>query len=198
MKTSTLINGKNKKYALSAIVILLFSIIGIFLYFYFQQWLCLLLILLGGIIGILIWNYLEGKEKETQKKNEEEWEKFFYDIASLEIKDKETLLKKEMPLSFRLLLERSLSVSVSLNEYQEIGKDLPYSYQCLIESLYFYEKFQSKEEWDFAYHQFLNEQEESKRQLEQKKIQYFRLFPYLLSGLFTLILIIFVMISLRG
>lgn len=198
MKTSTLINGKNKKYALSAIVILLFSIIGIFLYFYFQQWLCLLLILLGGIIGILIWNYLEGKEKETQKKNEEEWEKFFYDIASLEIKDKETLLKKEMPLSFRLLLERSLSVSVSFNEYQEIGKDLPYSYQCLIESLYFYEKFQSKEEWDFAYHQFLNEQEESKRQLEQKKIQYFRLFPYLLSGLFTLILIIFVMISLRG
>lgn len=198
MKTSTLINGKNKKYALSAIVILLFSIIGIFLYFYFQQWLCLLLILLGGIIGILIWNYLEGKEKETQKKNEEEWEKFFYDIASLEIKDKETLLKKEMPLSFRLLLERSLSVSVSLNEYQEIGKDLPYSYQCLIESLYFYEKFQSKEEWNFAYHQFLNEQEESKRQLEQKKIQYFRLFPYLLSGLFTLILIIFVMISLRG
>lgn len=198
MKTSTLINGKNKKYALSVIVILLFSIIGIFLYFYLQQWLCLLLILLGGIIGILIWNYLEGKEKEAQKKNKEEWEKFFYDIASLEIKDKETLLKKEMPLSFRLLLERSLSVSVSFNEYQEIGKDLPYSYQCLIESLYFYEKFQSKEEWDFAYHQFLKEQEESKRQLEQKKIQYFRLFPYLLSGLFTLILIIFVMISLRG
>lgn len=47
------------------------------------------------------------------------------DLSTLSSFEKETLLKREMPLNLRLLLERSLSVKVSLDDYRALGNDLP-------------------------------------------------------------------------
>ena len=117
------------------------------------------------------------------------------DLSTLSSFEKEVLLKREMPLNLRLLLERSLSVEVSLDDYRALGKDLPFSYQCLIESLYFYETYQSIEEWQFAFAQFLNEKEEKENKETQKKIAFYRNFPFIISILFAGILFAFTMIS---
>lgn len=150
---------------------------------------------LGFILSYFSYIFFKDKEEENLKKKLEEWDKFFMDLSTLSSFEKEVLLKREMPLNLRLLLERSLSVEVSLDDYRALGKDLPFSYQCLIESLYFYETYQSIEEWQFAFAQFLNEKEEKENKETQKKMTFYRNFPFIISILFAGILFAFTMIS---
>lgn len=195
MKSSTSINGKTRNELITASIVLVGSLLSLVLYGITRQRWSFLFTPLGFILSYFSYIFLKDKEEENLKKKLEEWDKFFMDLSTLSSFEKETLLKREMPLNLRLLLERSLSVEVSLDDYRALGKDLPFSYQCLIESLYFYETYQSIEEWQFAFEQFLNEKEEKENKETQKKIAFYRNFPFIISILFAGILFAFTMIS---
>ena len=195
MKSSTSINGKTRNELITASIVLVGSLLSLVLYGITRQRWSFLFTPLGFILSYFSYIFFKDKEEENLKKKLEEWDKFFMDLSTLSSFEKETLLKREMPLNLRLLLERSLSVEVSLGDYRALGKDLPFSYQCLIESLYFYETYQSIEEWQFAFEQFLNEKEEKENKETQKKIAFYRNFPFIISILFAGILFAFTMIS---
>lgn len=195
MKSSTSINGKTRNELITASIVLVGSLLSLVLYGITRQRWSFLFTPLGFILSYFSYIFFKDKEEENLKKKLEEWDKFFMDLSTLSSFEKETLLKREMPLNLRLLLERSLSVEVSLDDYRALGKDLPFSYQCLIESLYFYETYQSIEEWKFAFEQFLNEKEEKENKETQKKIAFYRNFPFIISILFAGILFAFTMIS---
>lgn len=195
MKSSTSINGKTRNELITASIVLGGSLLSLVLYGITRQRWSFLFTPLGFILSYFSYIFFKDKEEENLKKKLEEWDKFFMDLSTLSSFEKETLLKREMPLNLRLLLERSLSVEVSLDDYRALGKDLPFSYQCLIESLYFYETYQSIEEWQFAFEQFLNEKEEKENKETQKKIAFYRNFPFIISILFAGILFAFTMIS---
>ncbi len=195
MKSSTSINGKTRNELITASIVLVSSLLSLVLYGITRQKWSFLFTPLGFILSYFSYIFFKDKEEENLKKKLEEWDKFFMDLSTLSSFEKEVLLKREMPLNLRLLLERSLSVEVSLDDYRDLGKDLPFSYQCLIESLYFYEAYQSKEEWQFAFAQFLNEKEEKENKDIQKKMAFYRNFPLIVSILFAGILFAFTMIS---
>lgn len=195
MKSSTSINGKTRNELITASIVLVGSLLSLILYGITRQRWSFLFTPLGFILSYFSYIFFKDKEEENLKKKLEEWDKFFMDLSTLSSFEKETLLKREMPLNLRLLLERSLSVKVSLDDYRALGNDLPFSYQCLIESLYFYETYQSIEEWQFAFEQFLNEKEEKENKETQKKIAFYRNFPFIISILFAGILFAFTMIS---
>lgn len=195
MKSSTSINGKTRNELITASIVLVGSLLSLVLYGITRQRWSFLFTPLGFILSYFSYIFFKDKEEENLKKKLEEWDKFFMDLSTLSSFEKETLLKSEMPLNLRLLLERSLSVKVSLDDYRALGNDLPFSYQCLIESLYFYETYQSIEEWQFAFEQFLNEKEEKENKETQKKIAFYRNFPFIISILFAGILFAFTMIS---
>lgn len=195
MKSSTSINGKTRNELITASIVLVSSLLSLVLYGITRQKWSFLFTPLGFILSYFSYIFFKDKEEENLKKKLEEWDKFFMDLSTLSSFEKEVLLKREMPLNLRLLLERSLSVEVSLDDYRALGKDLPFSYQCLIESLYFYEAYQSKEEWQFAFAQFLNEKEEKENKDIQKKMAFYRNFPLIVSILFAGILFAFTMIS---
>ncbi|CDD91766.1 unknown [Coprobacillus sp. CAG:826] len=195
MKSSTSINGKTRNELITASIVLVGSLLSLVLYGITRQRWSFLFTPLGFILSYFSYIFFKDKEEENLKKKLEEWDKFFMDLSTLSSFEKETLLKREMPLNLRLLLERSLSVKVSLDDYRALGNDLPFSYQCLIESLYFYETYQSIEEWQFAFEQFLNEKEEKENKETQKKIAFYRNFPFIISILFAGILFAFTMIS---
>lgn len=195
MKSSTSINGKTRNELITASIVLVCSLLSLVLYGITRQRWSFLFTPLGFILSYFSYIFFKDKEEENLKKKLEEWDKFFMDLSTLSSFEKETLLKREMPLNLRLLLERSLSVKVSLDDYRALGNDLPFSYQCLIESLYFYETYQSIEEWQFAFEQFLNEKEEKENKETQKKIAFYRNFPFIISILFAGILFAFTMIS---
>lgn len=195
MKSSTSINGKTRNELITASIVLVVSLLSLVLYGITRQRWSFLFTPLGFILSYFSYIFFKDKEEENLKKKLEEWDKFFMDLSTLSSFEKETLLKREMPLNLRLLLERSLSVEVSLDDYRALGKDLPFSYQCLIESLYFYETYQSIEEWQFAFAQFLNEKEEKENKETQKKMAFYRNFPLIVSILFAGILFAFTMIS---
>lgn len=195
MKSSTSINGKTRNELITASIVFVGSLLSLVLYGITRQRWSFLFTPLGFILSYFSYIFFKDKEEENLKKKLEEWDKFFMDLSTLSSFEKETLLKREMPLNLRLLLERSLSVEVSLDDYRALGKDLPFSYQCLIESLYFYETYQSIEEWQFAFEQFLNEKEEKENKETQKKIAFYRNFPFIISILFAGILFAFTMIS---
>lgn len=195
MKSSTSINGKTRNELITASIVLVCSLLSLVLYGITRQRWSFLFTPLGFILSYFSYIFFKDKEEENLKKKLEEWDKFFMDLSTLSSFEKEVLLKREMPLNLRLLLERSLSVEVSLDDYRALGKDLPFSYQCLIESLYFYETYQSIEEWQFAFEQFLNEKEEKENKETQKKIAFYRNFPFIISILFAGILFAFTMIS---
>lgn len=195
MKSSTSINGKTRNELITASIVLVGSLLSLVLYGITRQRWSFLFTPLGFILSYFSYIFFKDKEEENLKKKLEEWDKFFMDLSTLSSFEKETLLKREMPLNLRLLLERSLSVEVSLDDYRALGKDLPFSYQCLIESLYFYETYQSIEEWRFAFAQFLNEKEEKENKETQKKIAFYRNFPFIISIIFAGILFAFTMIS---
>lgn len=195
MKSSTSINGKTRNELITASIVLVGSLLSLVLYGITRQRWSILFTPLGFILSYFSYIFFKDKEEENLKKKLEEWDKFFMDLSTLSSFEKETLLKREMPLNLRLLLERSLSVKVSLDDYRALGNDLPFSYQCLIESLYFYETYQSIEEWQFAFEQFLNEKEEKENKETQKKIAFYRNFPFIISILFAGILFAFTMIS---
>ena len=195
MKSSTSINGKTRNELITASIVLVGSLLSLVLYGITRQRWSFLFTPLGFILSYFSYIFFKDKEEENLKKKLEEWDKFFMDLSTLSSFEKETLLKREMPLNLRLLLERSLSVKVSLDDYRALGNDLPFSYQCLIESLYYYETYQSIEEWQFAFEQFLNEKEEKENKETQKKIAFYRNFPFIISILFAGILFAFTMIS---
>lgn len=195
MKSSTSINGKTRNELITASIVLVGSLLSLVLYGITRQRWSFLFTPLGFILSYFSYIFFKDKEEENLKKKLEEWDKFFMDLSTLSSFEKEVLLKREMPLNLRLLLERSLSVKVSLDDYRALGNDLPFSYQCLIESLYFYETYQSIEEWQFAFEQFLNEKEEKENKETQKKIAFYRNFPFIISILFAGILFAFTMIS---
>ena len=195
MKSSTSIDGKTRNELITASIVFVGSLLSLVLYGITRQRWSFLFTPLGFILSYFSYIFFKDKEEENLKKKLEEWDKFFMDLSTLSSFEKETLLKREMPLNLRLLLERSLSVEVSLDDYRALGKDLPFSYQCLIESLYFYETYQSIEEWQFAFEQFLNEKEEKENKETQKKIAFYRNFPFIISILFAGILFAFTMIS---
>ena len=176
-------------------MVLLFSFASLTLYLYTKRWWTILLIPFGFMVSYVFYTFFKEKEEEEMHKKMEEWERFFIDLSHLSSFSKENILKREIPLSFRLLLERSLSVNITLDDYKEIGKDLPFTYQCIIESLYFYETYQSQEEWQFAYEQFLKEKEENEEKKEQKKISFYRQLPLVISFIFASILFVFTVIS---
>lgn len=195
MKSSTSINGKTRNELITASIVFVGSLLSLVLYGITRQRWSFLFTPLGFILSYFSYIFFKDKEEENLKKKLEEWDKFFMDLSTLSSFEKEVLLKREMPLNLRLLLERSLSIEVSLDDYRALGKDLPFSYQCLIESLYFYETYQSIEEWQFAFEQFLNEKEEKENKGTQKKIAFYRNFPFIISILFAGILFAFTMIS---
>lgn len=195
MKSSTSINRKTRNELITASIVFVGSLLSLVLYGITRQRWSFLFTPLGFILSYFSYIFFKDKEEENLKNKLEEWDKFFMDLSTLSSFEKETLLKREMPLNLRLLLERSLSVEVSLDDYRALGKDLPFSYQCLIESLYFYETYQSIEEWQFAFEQFLNEKEEKENKETQKKIAFYRNFPFIISILFAGILFAFTMIS---
>lgn len=195
MKSSTSIDGKTRNELITASIVFVGSLLSLVLYGITRQRWSFLFTPLGFILSYFSYIFFKDKEEENLKKKLEEWDKFFMDLSTLSSFEKETLLKREMPLNLRLLLERSLSVEVSLDDYRALGKDLPFSYQCLIESLYFYETYQSIEEWQFAFAQFLNEKEEKENKETQKKMAFYRNFPLIVSILFAGILFAFTMIS---
>ena len=195
MKSSTSIDGKTRNELITASIVFVGSLLSLVLYGITRQRWSFLFTPLGFILSYFSYIFFKDKEEENLKNKLEEWDKFFMDLSTLSSFEKETLLKREMPLNLRLLLERSLSVEVSLDDYRALGKDLPFSYQCLIESLYFYETYQSIEEWQFAFAQFLNEKEEKENKETQKKMAFYRNFPLIVSILFAGILFAFTMIS---
>ena len=195
MKSSTSINGKIRNELIVTSIVIVFSLASIILYGVTQKRWSFLFMPLGLIIGYFTSIFFKDKEEEKLKNKLEEWDKFFMDLSTLSSFEKENLLKREMPLNLRLLLERSLSIEVSLDEYKALGKELPLSYQCLIESLYFYETYQSIEEWQFAFDQFLKEKAEKENKDTQKKMAFYRNFPLIVSILFAGILFVFTMIS---
>ena len=195
MKSSTSIDGKTRNELITASIVFVGSLLSLVLYGITRQRWSFLFTPLGFILSYFSYIFFKDKEEENLKKKLEEWDKFFMDLSTLSSFEKETLLKREMPLNLRLLLERSLSVEVSLDDYRALGKDLPFSYQCLIESLYFYETYQSIEEWQFAFAQFLNEKEEKENKETQKKMAFYRNFTLIVSILFAGILFAFTMIS---
>lgn len=186
------LENKNRKNILLIIAFVGFLFaLGAFLYFRVYTYSIIILLITLLILSLYLDNQ-KKKENDEFERELNEYKNLFKGIDELSLISKERILEFELPLKLRNIIEKSLSLEVSIDEFDDLIKSkYPFHYQRMLNSLYQLVINGRKDEWEYNYNLFLKEEQNTLKRKQRNKWKEKESLPVIALAIFSVVIIIF-------